>query len=267
MKRAFRASVATAAPPAFVYAIQNVAIAYAQRNLDGITYNILNQSKLLSSALMGYYILRRKQTMPQIFSLFLLFVASVLAVASKSTPESTMMNQGLHTTGGVIAAIIASSLSGLSGTLSDLAMQKKSRDAFQFSAELSVFVLITMVIGMWINHLTAPTGTSELSRIYAAGGLLESAGVYNITSPALIPIISAAWGGILVGQVTKLVGSVRKGFAVCAGIVLTAIIDSTNSGDNFTIYVSIVLAIAAVVMHSLSSQEGASINIKSPKKK
>ncbi len=237
-------SVATAAPAAVVYAAQNVAISHAQRHLDGVTYNILNQTKLLSSALMGYIILGRAQTRRQIFALFLLFSASALAVSS--TPRTSMSYENEHF--GVITAIIGSFLSGLSGALSDLAMRKKSRDAFVFSAEISAFVFLTTLIGLSVDHIrNGPL--SDFSRIQSAGGVLAAAGIDSIFSPAIIPIVSAAWGGILVGQVTKLVGSVRKGFAVCAGIVLTALIEADDR-RNTLVVIPIIIAITSVILHS-----------------
>ena len=242
-----KTSFGTAAPAAVVYAAQNVAISHAQRHLDGITYNILNQTKLLSSAFMGYMILGRIQTRRQIFALFLLFAASVLAVSSNS---QTSTKDSANDSFGLFTAIIGSCLSGVSGALSDLAMQKKSRDAFLFSAEISTYVFLTTVIGIIVDYIhNGPS--SDLSRIHAAGGVLASAGIHSITSPALIPILSAAWGGILVGQVTKRVGSVRKGFAVCAGIVLTAIIEAGDR-QNLHVVFSILIAIIAVVLHSTS---------------
>jgi UDP-sugar transporter A1/2/3 len=237
-----KGSLATAGPAAVVFSVQNIAISHAQRNVDGITFNILNQSKLLSAAVMGYFILGRVQTIRQMFALILLFSASVLAIAS--TPRFSIGTQNEHF--GVVAAIIGSSLSGLSGALSDLAMQKKSRDAFLFSAEISAYVFVTTVIGLALDHVrNGPL--SDISRIRSAGGLFAAAGIDSITSPAIIPILSAAWGGILVGQVTKLVGSVRKGFAVCAGIVLTALIEAD---DRRTTLFSIMIAVVAVGLYS-----------------
>ena len=247
-------SLRTAAPAAVVYSAQNVAISHAQRHLDGVTYNILNQTKLLSAAIMGYLILGRVQTRRQILALFLLFSASVLAVSSTSRSDTPNQSEQF----GIIAAITGSCLSGLSGALSDLAMQKKSRDAFLFSAELSSYVFLVTLIGLVLDYVrNGPL--SDLSRMHAAGGLLAAAGIHSITSPAIIPIVSAAWGGILVGQVTKLVGSVRKGFAVCAGIVLTALIEADR--QSILVVSSILIAAFAVILHSTTSMSFRKLSI------
>jgi UDP-sugar transporter A1/2/3 len=253
-KRAVKATIedsfVTALPPAIIYAMQNMATTYAHRNLDGVTYNILNQSKLLSTAVMGYYILGRAQTSKQIFALFILCLASILAVASKGTSSYN------HTTTfGILAALSSSGLSGISGALSDLAMQRKSRNAFLFSAELSIFVLFTMIFGFVGDYISNST-SSDISKIFLAGGFIPASGIDSISSPAIIPILTSVMGGILVGQVTKLVGSVRKGFAVCAGIVLTAMVDRGDSGPSWMLMISIPLAVFAVIMHSISFTTG-----------
>ena len=46
----------------------------------------------------------------------------------------------------------------------------------------------------------------------------------------IIPIVTNAVGGIIVGIVTKLAGSVRKGFALIFGMLMTGVIQSTVEG-------------------------------------
>lgn len=246
------ASILTAFPPAVIYAFQNVAITLAQQNLDGFTYNILNQSKLLSAAVLGYFILGRLQSARQVFSLFLLSLASVMAVSGSSET-----GENITTTFGIVAALVASGLSGLSGSLSDMALQKRRRNSFLFSLELSVYVIVTMIFGYLLDHFVAGPD-SDISRIIHKGGLLHAAGIRSgLFSPALVPIISAAIGGILVGQVTRLVGSVRKGFAVSTGVVLTALIDNSSRDiwSNWQLLLSVPLALAAVTVHGLEQEK------------
>ena len=46
----------------------------------------------------------------------------------------------------------------------------------------------------------------------------------------MIPVIANAFGGIVVGLVTKYAGGVTKGFALIAGIIITAIADYLVDG-------------------------------------
>ena len=244
-----------AGPPAVIYSVQNVAITAAQRNVSGLLYNVLNQSKLLSAAIMGYFILGKLQSRRQIVALFGLFGASVLAVSSSSSETPNSMD-GSSTMIGVMGALIASSLSGLSGSLSDLAMQRQRRDSYLFSCELSVFVIISMVCG-FITDAALRGPQSDIFRIVSMGGFLKAAGINGVFSLSLIPILTAAFGGILVGQVTKRVGSIRKGFAVSTGVVLTAFIDSPSL--DWQLLASIPLALVSVTAHALESEKLKSI--------
>jgi len=47
---------------------------------------------------------------------------------------------------------------------------------------------------------------------------------HNWTIATLIPIVTNAMGGIIVGLVTKYAGSVRKGFALIFGILLSGLL-------------------------------------------
>ena len=59
-----------------------------------------------------------------------------------------------------------------------------------------------------------------------------------------IPVITNAFGGVVVGLVTKYAGGVVKGFALIAGIIITAfaqwLVDSKPVGFNHWIAVALV---------------------------
>lgn len=60
----------------------------------------------------------------------------------------------------------------------------------------------------------------------------------------LIPVVSNAFGGVVVGLVTKYAGGVVKGFALIAGIIITAfaqyLLDNKPIGTNHWIAVALV---------------------------
>ena len=62
-------------------------------------------------------------------------------------------------------------------------------------------------------------GSPDLHRISEEGVLV------GWTMHTLIPIVSAAVGGVLVGLLTKYSGSVVKNFAVIVGIIVSAILN------------------------------------------
>ena len=50
------------------------------------------------------------------------------------------------------------------------------------------------------------------------------------TLGALVPILSQALGGIVVGQITKRLGGVSKGFAGVGGLTITGVVQSLEAG-------------------------------------
>ena len=75
---------------------------------------------------------------------------------------------------------------------------------------------------------------AHLSFLYLTASYLYNHSVDDFTSDvgkiisarSYYPILNQAMGGILVGLVTKYAGSVRKGFALIGGILITAMLQS-----------------------------------------
>ena len=66
---------------------------------------------------------------------------------------------------------------------------------------------------------------------------------------AAVPVASQAVGGLLVGQVTKRMGGVAKGFAIVGGLVLTGALQSLADGRLLSpeLYLALVLVVARCV--------------------
>ena len=111
---------------------------------------------------------------------------------------------------GLLLTISASLFSGLSGALTQLATIPQAgsytRHSLFFSAEMAVYQILYLLFKLYYSgeekHLT--------------GALFQ-----NWTPMLLIPVVCNAFGGVVVGLVTKHSGGVVKGFALIAGIVLT----------------------------------------------
>lgn len=251
--------------PAALYTLQNSLALLAYQNLDGVTFNVLNQTKTLSAALCCYWLMNKKQSRVQILSLLLLLLSALVLErivsldvlcfylsggmlgqrfgasgvsgsggASSSTNSSggaTNTDMALptkHFTHGVAPVLGASFLSGLAGAISQKNLQSTAssntsstnhkgssssgRNPYLFSAELCVASLVVL----------------SLSFIWSDDGKqISSQGFfYEWTPMTMIPILTNAMGGIVVGLVTKYAGSVRKGFALIFGMLLTGILQS-----------------------------------------
>ena len=66
------------AAPAACYLVQNLALQQAYADLDSLTFNCLNQSKLAATAFFLYVLLRQRQSAQQLVALALLLAAGLL---------------------------------------------------------------------------------------------------------------------------------------------------------------------------------------------
>eukprot|EP00565_Helicotheca_tamesis_P004532 CAMPEP_0185728054 /NCGR_PEP_ID=MMETSP1171-20130828/3545_1 /TAXON_ID=374046 /ORGANISM="Helicotheca tamensis, Strain CCMP826" /LENGTH=228 /DNA_ID=CAMNT_0028396717 /DNA_START=8 /DNA_END=691 /DNA_ORIENTATION=+ len=210
--------ISVALVPAGLYCIQNLSALLAQINLDAVTYNVLNQTKTLSAALCCYLVMGRKQSKMQIVALLLLLISALVLEKiisldtifspSSTPPEPAVEVSSKHLTHGVAPVLLASFLSGLAGALSQKNLQGAgSRNSYFFTMELCAASTIMLAL----TSLYSPSNANPLN-------------FQHWTPATIIPIITNSAGGILVGLVTKHAGSVKKGFALIFGLVLSGVL-------------------------------------------
>jgi len=73
-----RSWIQVAFVPAALYTLQNSLALLAYQNLDGVTFNVLNQTKTLSAALCCYWLMEKRQSRIQILSLLLLLLSALV---------------------------------------------------------------------------------------------------------------------------------------------------------------------------------------------
>ncbi|CEG47140.1 cmp-sialic acid transporter 5-like [Plasmopara halstedii] len=216
----FRDSLISSGLPACTYAVQNVLIQIAYQHLPSIVFNLLNQTKLLSAALFLYILMDTRFSLPQCFAMLLLLGAAVLlSLAKDGQSSSATISFEL----GLMPCLLASLLSGLGSALTQRSMQQLKRDASLVTMELSVFgTLFLMLPAIWSTIVSTPSAESPAANVLAnTDKIFEGCNLYT-----LIPVISNAFGGLLVGTVTKYVGGVLKSFALICGIAFTALVES-----------------------------------------
>jgi solute carrier family 35 (UDP-sugar transporter), member A1/2/3 len=247
-----------AALPAGIYAIQNLLMQHSLTSLDGMTINLLNQTKTLSAALFLYLVLGNKQSRMQIFALFLLLLAAVILTTS-GTIDPSVYTKMLHGDFSQVSALLpsapvggddkmyaigiacvmgASALSGLSTALSQKAL-RSGRNAIFFTSELAFCGILVLLM------------TDFLQNDYQST-LLGTDLIKGWTPATLIPVLMNACGGIVVGFVTKYAGGVTKGFALIAGIIVTAVAEFVVNGTplGHKHYAAIGLTSLAIFLHS-----------------
>jgi UDP-sugar transporter A1/2/3 len=236
--------------PAALYAVQNMAALQAYQNLDALTFNVLNQTKTLSAALCCYLVMGRKQSLMQVFSLLLLLLSAL--VMEKMVPIYSLFSADVrvempewgssHWTQGVAPIMLASFISGLTGAISQKSLQTLGRDGrnpYLFSMEICAASALILGSSLLIS--------SDGQRI-AERGFFD-----GWTATTWIPIITNSIGGIIVGLVTKYAGSVRKGFALIFGILLSGSVQGMTQPDvgvSKEQFVGGVLAAISLWMHA-----------------
>ncbi|KAK9110686.1 hypothetical protein Sjap_018746 [Stephania japonica] len=209
--------------PAAIYALQNSLLQISYRNLDSLTFSILNQTKLFFTALFTYLILRQKQSVQQIGALVLLIIAAVfLSIGEGSGKGSSGNNPDQILFQGIIPVLIASVLSGLASSLCQWAVQVKKHTSYLMTIEMSVVGSLCLLASMY----KSPDGEA----------IRKHGFFYGWTAFTLIPVIFNAVGGILVGLVTAHAGGVRKGFVIVSALLVTALLQFVFDGKPPSFY-------------------------------
>ncbi|KAL1366130.1 hypothetical protein HN51_014011 [Arachis hypogaea] len=236
--------------PAAIYALQNSLLQISYRNLDSLTFSILNQTKIFFTAIFTYLILRQKQSIQQIGALFLLIVAAVLlSIREGSSKDSTGGHADQILFYGIVPVLVASVLSGLASALCQWASQVKKHSSYLMTIEMSIVGSLCLLA----STLKSPDGEA----------IRKHGFFYAWTPLTLIPVIFNAVGGILVGLVTSHAGGVRKGFVIVSALLVTALLQFLFEGEPPSMYCLVALPI---VVSSISIYQKYPYQIKIKKK-
>lgn len=226
--------------PAAIYALQNSLLQISYRNLDSLTFSILNQTKLFFTALFTFFILRQKQSIQQIGALFLLIIAAVLLSIGEGSSNAFGRNNNNNNSDevlfyGIVPVLVASVLSGLASALCQWASQVKKHSSYMMTIEMSIIGSLCMIA----SSFKSPDGEA----------IRRHGFFYAWTPLTLIPVTINAIGGILVGLVTSYAGGVRKGFVMVSALLVTALLQFIFDGKPPSVYCLIALPL---VMTSIS---------------
>jgi UDP-sugar transporter A1/2/3 len=241
-----RDSLKQAAFPSAVYAVQGMllqvsthcllrtdAVQIAVQNMSALAFNILNQTKMIWSAVFLFLMLGKRQSLQQVGSLAMLTVAAVLLTThhgSGAAVEDSLFY-------GVVPICLASITSGFATVLTQKPLQS-GRNTYLFSAELGCYTSFILFVGIVLSP----------ERISIVLDPLR-----GWTAPTFLPALLSAAGGIVIGFVTKYAGGVRKGFAIVGGILLTAMIDVQRGRIEmeWRIWLALPLVFFSTLIHSM----------------
>ena len=226
--------------PSLIYATQNYLLVLGYASMDSVTFNCLNQSKLVSTALFIYLLFDVKQSYPQMCALAGLLAAGIMLQDSGGGGSGGGSGSGgsgvdggdVDFRVGVAAVLAASALSGIASAACQIALQGMNRSS---------------------NALTLEMAAAAIPFLLLANGSLDPKVLFRgWTAETLIPVTTSALGGICVGQVTKHLGGIAKGFAIVGGLVLTGIAQGLQqeAGLEMRHLAGLVLVVACTWIHT-----------------
>nr|GMC96743.1 protein DYAD-like [Ipomoea batatas] len=231
------ASLTASGLPATIYALQNSLLQISYKNLDSLTFSILNQTKLFFTALFAYVILRQNQSLQQIGALLLLIIAAVLLTVSEgSNTEPGSNNSDEILFFGIVPVLVASVLSGLASALCQWATQAiKQTFALPLSCCQNLFMVVPLHPFFFLSHHYSTFKSPDGESIRQLGFF------HGWTTLTLIPVVLNAGGGILVGLITTYAGGVKKGFVSVSALLVTGLLQFIFDGKPPSLYCLVAL--------------------------
>lgn len=256
-------SLRCAAVPAALYSVQNMLVQLGYQYLDPLTFNLLNQTKTIFSAVCLFLVMGKRQSLLQVVALLLLAGAALVLNYEEmvaSGGEAARDEKWFQL--GFLPVLAASFISGLCTAFAQKVLTE-ARNSYLFSMELGFYGTLLLLA----TYLSGEGG----AEVRGSGSL---AGLFaGITPGAMIPITTQAAGGIVVGLVTKYAGGVRKGFGLVMGILITGLVQNFVQGAQVSHaqLVATPMVILSLFLHSQyppkkAKEEGAPPAVATPAK-
>jgi len=185
--------------------------------------------------------------------------AGLMAALGNVVTSLTSGGMARRVTHGVLPILLASFLSGLAGALVQKAVQGGGRQVRRLRESGEAAAKSVRVSGPKNFYLfSTELGIASIFLLLVSfafsgdGRRIASHGFFNGWTPAtLLPIMTQSVGGICVGLVTKHAGSVRKGFALIFGMLLSGMVTARGAGGlGVEQMVGLFLASASLFLHT-----------------
>ncbi|CAF3357869.1 unnamed protein product [Rotaria sp. Silwood1] len=193
--------------PALLYTLQNNLLFVAISNLDAATFQVSYQLKIFTTAVLMVVILHRQLSFVQWLALFLLFIGISLVQVENMT--STTPKQDVNAVHGLLAVIIACTLSGLAGVYFEKILKGSDVSVWIRNIQLGIFGIIVGTITMYLSD---------------GPNVQEKGFFYGYTNMVWIATLVHSVGGLIVALVVKHADNILKGFATSSAIILSCIV-------------------------------------------
>ncbi|KAL3209279.1 hypothetical protein MRX96_009271 [Rhipicephalus microplus] len=202
--------------PAGLYTIQNNLLFYALSLLDAATYQVTYQLKILTTAMFSVWMLKRRISKQQWFSLVLLIVGVALVQMPTGKAPETDFKQGPYQFLGLLAVLASCLSSGFSGIYLEKLLKEITWSLWIRNIQLAIFGFLLGIVAMLV---------SDWNQLLA-GGFFQG---YNAVT--WMVILLQTFGGLVVSLAVRYADSILKGFATSISIVLSTLCSYYLLGD------------------------------------
>jgi len=229
--------------PALLYVIQNNLLFVALSNLSVPTYQVTNQGKLLTTAIISRIMLKKQISTMQYVSLLVLGLGVAVVNLSEHRINSQMSSVSAasededeqNTTLGLLAVMISCITSGFCGVYFELVLKTTAKISVHkrnFQLAFWSFLLAAMSI------LFNPENMSKIMK----NGLFQGFDLIVISV-----IICQALTGLVVSLMLKYADAILKGFAISVAVIVAsaASIFLFDSKVSFLFFVGVAMVVAA----------------------
>lgn len=236
--------------PGLLYTVQNNLLFIALSNLEAAVYQVTYQLKILTTALFSVFLLNRKLTTLQMFSLLLLF-CGVSLVQLAQLPDGKKDNEkpgsqeidGNNQFLGLICVLLACCSSGFAGVYFEKILKKGRKvSLYVRNLQLSLFGVSLGLVLVFAND-----GKAVLQDGFFQG--------YDNYTWAVIFV--QAGSGFVIASVIKYADNILKGFATAVSIILSAYLSTFifNFTITFQFLVGTMVVVCSVFLYGYKPQK------------
>jgi len=196
------------AVPALIYALQNNLLFYALSNLDPGPYQVTNQGKIFTTAILSVFILNKKISGKKWIALILLFVGiSLVQVQTMTDVPHTKKYQNVVL--GASAVIASCFTSGFAGVYLEKILKSSKPSIWIRNIQLGFF---GSLFGFIMSIINDGHFISEHGYFYGFNNIVKTT------------ILVQAVGGLIIALVISLSDNIVKGFASAISIILSSLL-------------------------------------------
>lgn len=266
---AHRSQVLQLSVPAALYAIQNNLNYFALSRLSAVTFQVVQQLKILTTAMIAVWMLGKRLKPLHWLSLCLLSIGVVIVQVAGINDDRSSNNRSSSVAKqeawlGFIAVLLNSLSSGFAGIYFEKLVKSQQRKVLIPNSSLPSmdYRLSERPRSVWIQSMELGLFGLFFSVILAFSG--ESAGrirtegfFHGYDAMTWIVVLMQAVGGMLVALVVRYADSILKAFATSASIVLSAVVTFGLMGSelSWTFVAGTTLVIVAVCIYTLADRQ------------